>query len=112
MILRGELYIADLDPVVGLEQGGLRPVLVVQNDMGNRYSPTVVVLAVTSQLQKARLPTHVQVPAAGHGLQKDSVILAEQLRTLDKRRLHERIGRLSPEYMACVERALAVELGL
>ena len=76
MILRGELYIADLDPVVGSEQGGLRPVLVVQNDMGNRYSPTVVVLAVTSQLQKARLPTHVQVPAAGHGLQKDSVILA------------------------------------
>ena len=105
MILRGELYIADLDPVVGSEQGGLRPVLVVQNDMGNRYSPPVVVLAVTSQLQKARLPTHVQVPAAGHGLQKDSVILAEQLRTLDKRRLHERIGRLSPEYMA-------VELGL
>lgn len=112
MILRGELYIADLDPVVGSEQGGLRPVLVVQNDMGNRYSPTVVVLAVTSQLQKARLPTHVQVPAAGHGLQKDSIILAEQLRTLDKRRLQERIGRLTPEYMAQVERALAVELGL
>ena len=111
MISRGELYIADLDPVVGSEQGGLRPVLVVQNDMGNRYSPTVVVLAVTSQLQKARLPTHVQVPAE-HGLQKDSVILAEQLRTLDKRRLQERIGRLTPEYMAQVERALAVELGL
>lgn len=112
MILRGELYVADLDPVVGSEQGGLRPVLIVQNDMGNRYSPTVVVLAVTSQLQKARLPTHVPVPAAGHGLQKDSVILAEQLRTLDKRRLHERIGRLAPEYMAAVGRALAVELGL
>ncbi len=112
MILRGELYIADLDPVVGSEQGGLRPVLVVQNDTGNRYSPTVVVLAVTSQLQKARLPTHVQVPAAGHGLQRDSVILAEQLRTLDKRRLHERIGRLAPEYMERIARALAVELGL
>ncbi len=112
MIARGELYVADLDPVVGSEQGGLRPVLVVQNDMGNRYSPTVVVLAVTSQLHKARLPTHVQVPAAGHGLQKDSVILAEQLRTLDKRRLHERIGQLSPEYMAQVARALAIELGL
>ena len=112
MILRGELYIADLDPVVGSEQGGLRPVLVVQNDTGNRYSPTVVVLAVTSQLQKARLPTHVQVPAAGHGLQRDSVILAEQLRTLDKRRLHERIGRLAPEYMARIARALVVELGL
>ena len=112
MFLRGELYVADLDPVVGSEQGGLRPVLIVQNDMGNRYSPTVVVLAVTSQLQKARLPTHVPVPAAGHGLQKDSVILAEQLRTLDKRRLHERIGRLAPEYMTAVGRALAVELGL
>ena len=112
MISRGDLFSASLDPVVGSEQGGIRPVLVIQNDVGNRYSPTVIVLAITGQVNKARLPTHVQVPAAGHGLQKDSVILAEQLRTLDKRRLHERIGRLSPEYMACVERALAVELGL
>lgn len=112
MIARGELYIADLDPVVGSEQGGLRPVLVIQNDMGNRYSPTIIVLAVTSQLQKARLPTHVQVPAVGHGLEKDSVVLAEQIRTLDKRRLHERIGRLRPDYMEAVARALAVSLGL
>ena len=112
MILRGDLYVADLDPVVGSEQGGLRPVLVVQNDMGNRYSPTVAVVAVTSQLQKARLPTHVSVPSEGHGLERDSVILAEQLRTLDKRRLRERIGRLSPAFMAQVDRALAAELAL
>lgn len=103
---------ADLDPVVGSEQGGLRPVLVVQNDTGNRCSPTVVVLALTSQMQKARLPTHVSIRAAGHGLQKDSVILAEQMRTLDKRRLRERIGQLSDEEMRSVARALAVELGL
>ncbi len=112
MIARGELYLADLDPVVGSEQGGLRPVLIVQNDMGNRYSPTVVVLAVTSQLQKARLPTHVLIPAEGRGLQRDSVVLAEQVRTLDKRRLRERIGRLGAEDMASVGRALAVSLGL
>lgn len=103
---------ADLDPVVGSEQGGLRPVLIVQNDTGNRCSPTVVVLAITSQLQKARLPTHVALQAAGHGLQRDSVILAEQVRTLDKRRLRERIGRLSEEEMRSVARALRVELGL
>lgn len=112
MVLRGELYIADLDPVVGSEQGGLRPVLIVQNDMGNRYSPTVVVLAVTSQLQKARLPTHVQVAAEGSGLERDSVVLAEQMRTLDKRRLISRIGRLNPDSMARVAQALCIELGL
>jgi len=112
MIARGELYIADLDPVVGSEQGGLRPVLVIQNDMGNRYSPTVIVLAITSQLQKARLPTHVLLSASGHGLERDSVVLAEQVRTLDKRRLRERIGRLTREDMAQVGRALAVSLGL
>ena len=112
MIARGELYIADLDPVVGSEQGGLRPVLVIQNDTGNRYSPTVVVLAVTSQLQKARLPTHVLLSAAGHGLERDSVVLAEQVRTLDKRRLRTRIGSLTPEDMAQVRRAVMVSLGL
>ena len=112
MVTRGELYIADLNPVVGSEQGGLRPVLVIQNDMGNRYSPTVIVLAVTSQLQKARLPTHVLLPAAGHGLERDSVVLAEQIRTLDKRRLRERIGVLTPEDMALVAGALAISLGL
>ena len=112
MIARGELYIGDLDPVVGSEQGGLRPVLVIQNDTGNRYSPTVVVLAVTSQLQKARLPTHVLLSAAGHGLERDSVVLAEQVRTLDKRRLRTRIGSLTPEDMAQVRRAVMVSLGL
>ncbi len=112
MIQRGELYSADLDPVVGSEQGVFRPVLVIQNDIGNRFSPTIIVLAVTSQLQKARLPTHVPVPAAGHGLDRDSVILAEQVRTLDKKRLRERIGTLSPEYMEAVARALSISLGL
>ena len=112
MVARGELYIADLDPVVGSEQGGLRPVLVIQNDTGNRYSPTVIVLAVTSQLQKARLPTHVVLAAEGRGLERDSVVLAEQVRTLDKRRLRERIGRLAPGDMAQVNRALMVSLGL
>ncbi len=111
-VMRGELYSACLDPVVGSEQGGVRPVLIVQNDVGNRYSPTVIILAVTSQIQKARLPTHVPIPAAGHGLDRDSVVLAEQIRTLDKRRLRERIGMLQPEYMAAVARALRVSLGL
>lgn len=112
MILRGELYSANLDPVVGSEQGGLRPVLIIQNDTGNRYSPTVIVLALTSQIQKARLPTHVFIPASGHGLEKDSVVLAEQIRTLDKRRLRERIGILPPYYMEQVSRALCVSLGI
>ena len=112
MIMRGELYSADLNPVVGSEQGGLRPVLIIQNNTGNRYSPTVIVLAVTSQLQKARLPTHVQIPAAGHGLERDSVVLAEQIRTLDKRRLREKIGSLRPEYMEQVARALCISLAL
>lgn len=112
MIVRGELYTADLDPVVGSEQGGRRPVLVVQNDQGNRFSPTVVVLALTSQLQKARLPTHVALRAQGNGLTRDSVAMAEQLRTLDKRRLGARIGRLSAEEMRRVDEALCVSLHL
>ncbi|MBQ3080101.1 MAG: type II toxin-antitoxin system PemK/MazF family toxin [Clostridia bacterium] len=111
MIARGELYSACLDPVVGSEQGGVRPVLVIQNDVGNRFSPTVIVLAVTGQLNKAKLPTHVAVPAEGNGLQKDSVVLAEQIRTLDKRRLKERIGCLSPEQMEKVSEALKISLG-
>ena len=98
MINRGDLYSACLDPVVGSEQGGIRPVLVIQNDVGNRYSPTVIVLAVTGQGNKARLPTHVPVLAGENGLQKDSVILAEQIRTLDKRRLRERIGSIAVSY--------------
>ena len=111
MIARGDLYSACLDPVVGSEQGGIRPVLVVQNDVGNRYSPTVIVLAVTGQINKTHLPTHVAVAAQGNGLMKDSVILAEQIRTLDKRRLRERIGAVSPEIMEKVSQALRVSLG-
>ena len=111
MIARGDLYSASLDPVVGSEQGGVRPVLVIQNDVGNRYSPTVIVLAVTGQLGKARLPTHVPVQAGRTGLMKDSVILAEQIRTLDKRRLRERIGAVSPEVMERVSQALKISLG-
>lgn len=111
MINRGDLYSACLDPVIGSEQGGIRPVLVIQNDVGNRHSPTVIVLAVTGQVNKARLPTHVPVPADGNGLQKDSVILAEQIRTLDKRRLRERIGTLPPEIMEKVGEALKISLG-
>ena len=111
MISRGDLYSACLDPVVGSEQGGIRPVLVIQNDVGNRYSPTVIVLAVTGQLNKARLPTHVPIDCEGTGLVKDSVVLAEQIRTLDKRRLRERIGALKPEVMARVSEAVKISLG-
>ena len=112
MISRGDLFSACLDPVVGSEQGGIRPVLVIQNDVGNRYSPTVIVLAITGQVNKARLPTHVPVNCEGTGLQKDSVILAEQIRTLDKRRLRERIGTLKPEVMDKVSQALKISLGV
>ena len=112
MINRGDLYSACLDPVVGSEQGGIRPVLVIQNDVGNRHSPTVIVLAVTGQINKARLPTHVPVPAEGNGLMKDSVILAEQIRTLDKRRLREHIGTIAPDVMDKVSEALRISLGV
>ena len=111
MISRGDLYSACLDPVVGSEQGGIRPVLVIQNDVGNRHSPTVIVLAITGQQNKARLPTHVPIACEGTGLMKDSVVLAEQIRTLDKRRLRERIGALRPEVMARVGEALKISLG-
>ena len=97
-VKRGELYYADLSPVVGSEQGGIRPVLVVQNDVGNKYSPTIIAAAVTSKINKAKLPTHIELPSA-YGLAKDSVILLEQIRTLDKRRLKERIGELPPATM-------------
>ena len=112
MISRGDLFSASLDPVVGSEQGGIRPVLVIQNDVGNRYSPTVIVLAITGQVNKARLPIHVPVPAGNTGLQKDSVVLAEQIRTLDKRRLRERAGKIPPEDMHRVDEALGVSMGL
>ena len=109
-IKRGELYYADLSPVVGSEQGGVRPVLVVQNDTGNKYSPTVIAAAVTSKINKARLPTHIELPSA-FGLAKDSVILLEQIRTIDKKRLMSRIGQLSPATMSRVNRAILISLG-
>ncbi|HBJ98327.1 MAG TPA: PemK family transcriptional regulator [Clostridiales bacterium] len=112
MIKRGELYYADLSPVVGSEQGGVRPVLVVQNDVGNKYSPTVIAVAITSKLTKAKLPTHIEISAEEYGLCKDSVILMEQIRTIDKRRLKERIGQLSPAIMYKVEKALLISLGV
>ncbi|MBQ8726652.1 MAG: type II toxin-antitoxin system PemK/MazF family toxin [Clostridia bacterium] len=111
MIKRGELYYADLSPVVGSEQGGVRPVLVVQNDVGNKYSPTVIAAAVTSQINKAKLPTHIELDAARYGLSKDSVVLLEQIRTLDKRRLKERIGELPTDTMKKVNVALLISLG-
>ena len=110
-IKRGELYYADLSPVVGSEQGGLRPVLVVQNDIGNKYSPTVIVAAITSRLSKAKLPTHIFLSAYTYGLEKDSVILLEQIRTLDKSRLRHKIGDLGESEMKQVDKALLVSLG-
>ena len=110
-IKRGELYYADLSPVVGSEQGGIRPVLVVQNDVGNKYSPTVIAAAVTSKINKAKLPTHIELSSNSYGLQKDSVILLEQIRTLDKRRLKERIGELSDATMNRVDKAILISLG-
>ena len=111
MIKRGELYYADLSPVVGSEQGGVRPILVVQNDTGNKYSPTIIAAAVTSKLTKAKLPTHIELSANEFGLTKDSVILLEQIRTLDKKRLKERIGELSGDTMKKVNVALLISLG-
>ena len=110
-IKRGELYYADLSPVVGSEQGGVRPVLVVQNDVGNKYSPTVIAAAVTSKINKAKLPTHIELPSNSYGLAKDSVILLEQIRTLDKRRMKERIGELSELTMTRVDKAILISLG-
>lgn len=112
LILRGEIYKAALDPVLGSEQGGTRPVLIVQNNVGNKYSPTVIALAVTSRLSKARLPTHIEVERGVAGLPRDSLILAEQMRTLDKQRLLSRMGALPAELMAQVERAMRMSLGL
>ncbi|MBQ7398016.1 MAG: type II toxin-antitoxin system PemK/MazF family toxin [Clostridia bacterium] len=111
-VKRGDIYYADLSPVVGSEQGGLRPVLIIQNDVGNRYSPTVIAAAITSRLSKTRLPTHIDVYADRVGLVKDSVILLEQVRTLDKRRLKEKMGHLDESIMAEVNRAIAVSVGL
>ena len=111
-VRRGDIYYADLSPVVGSEQGGVRPVLIVQNDVGNRFSPTVIAAAITSQKDKTRLPTHIQLQAVGSGLAKDSIVLLEQIRTLDKRRLKERMGRLDEVSMNRVDQALQVSFGL
>ena len=112
MTKRGEIYFAQLNPVVGSEQGGIRPVLVVQNDIGNQYSPTTIILAITSQINKAKLPTHVEIDAHTYGLERDSVILAEQIRTIDKSRLKQRIAVLREESMEKVDQALKISLGL
>lgn len=111
-IKRGDIFYADLSPVVGSEQGGLRPVLIIQNDIGNRYSPTVIAAAITSRMGKTRLPTHIDIHADRVGLAKDSVILLEQIRTLDKRRLKEKMGHLDGAVMTQVNNAIAVSFGL
>jgi mRNA interferase MazF len=111
-VRRGDIFYADLSPVVGSEQGGLRPVLIIQNDVGNRYSPTVIAAAITSRMGKTKLPTHIDVYADRVGLSKDSVILLEQIRTLDKRRLREKMGHLDDDVMEEVNNAIAVSFGL
>ena len=111
-VKRGDIYYADLSPVVGSEQGGMRPVLIVQNDTGNRHSPTVIAAAISSQTGKARLPTHIELSARSYGLSRDSVILLEQIRTLDKSRLRERMGQLDAPTMDRVNNAIAVSFGL
>ncbi len=111
-VKRGDIYYADLSPVVGSEQGGIRPVLIVQNDVGNKYSPTVIAAAITSQKEKAKLPTHITLDAEGCGLSKESVVLLEQIRTIDKRRLKERMGQLDDGSMQQVDKALTISFGL
>jgi len=111
-VRRGDIFYADLSPVIGSEQGGVRPVLIVQNDVGNKYSPTVICAAITSQINKAKLPTHVEIDTAQSALVRDSVILLEQVRTIDKKRLREKICRLDELMMRRVNQALAVSLGL
>ena len=111
-IKRGDIFYADLSPVVGSEQGGIRPVLIVQNDVGNKFSPTVIAAAITSQQSKAKLPTHIQLGALQCGLMKDSVVLLEQIRTLDKKRLKEKMGCLDTQAMNEVNRAINISFGL
>ena len=111
-VKRGDIFYADLSPVVGSEQGGMRPVLIVQNDTGNKHSPTVIAAAITSQTGKAKLPTHIELSGPSVGLTKDSVILLEQIRTIDKSRLREKMGRLDGETMSKVDNAIAVSMGL
>ncbi len=112
IVKRGDIFYADLSPVIGSEQGGIRPVLIVQNDIGNKYSPTVIAAAITSQINKAKMPTHVELNANEFGLGKDSVVLLEQIRTIDKRRLKEKIGALDGPRMAAVNCALKISFGI
>ena len=112
IVKRGDVYFADLSPVVGSEQGGVRPVLVIQNDIGNRFSPTVIIAAITAQIQRAKLPTHVEIDAKRYGFERDSVILLEQIRTIDKQRLTDKITHLDDEMMEKVDEALQISLGL
>jgi mRNA interferase MazF len=112
MVKRGDIFYADLSPVIGSEQGGIRPVIIIQNDVGNKYSPTVIVAAITSQINKAKLPTHVEILSEDYGLNKDSVILLEQIRTLDKRRLKEKIGHMTEADMQKVDESLLISIGL
>ena len=111
-IRRGDIFYADLSPVIGSEQGGVRPVLIVQNDVGNRFSPTVIAAAITSQRAKANLPTHIMLQAENTGLARDSIVLLEQIRTTDKHRLKERMGRLDPNAMTQIDQALSISFGL
>ena len=111
-VQRGDIFYADLSPVVGSEQGGIRPVLIIQNDTGNKFSPTVIAAAITSQMNKAKLPTHIEIGALEYGLQKDYVILKEQIRTLDKSRLRDKVGHVDNLLMYRVDRALTVSFGL
>lgn len=112
MIKRGEIYYADLSPVRGSEQGGIRPVLILQNDIGNKYSPTVIVAAITSKLMKAKLPTHIELSSIEYGLERDSVVLLEQIRTLDKQRLKERICEVGYHKMREIERGMMISMGI
>lgn len=112
LVKRGDIFYADLSPVVGSEQGGIRPVLIIQNDTGNRYSPTVICAAITSQINKAKLPTHIEIASIKYPLIKDSVVLLEQLRTIDKKRLKDKIGYLDSSIMIKVDKALLKSLGL
>ncbi|MBM7644674.1 MULTISPECIES: type II toxin-antitoxin system PemK/MazF family toxin [Scopulibacillus] len=112
IVKRGDVYFADLSPVVGSEQGGVRPVLIIQNDIGNRFSPTVVIAAITAQIQKAKLPTHVEIDAKKYGFDRDSVILLEQIRTIDKQRLTDKITHLDDDMMHNVNEAIQISLGL
>ena len=112
IVKRGDIYYADLSPVIGSEQGGIRPVLIIQNDVGNKYSPTVIAAVITSQINKAKMPTHIELSASDYGLYKDSVILLEQIRTIDKKRLREKVAHLDKKLMKTVDEALSISFGI